>query len=99
MIVGLVLLPPFTQESLVLCHREAKEMTVTQRSKWKERWQKLRENNPVSDGEYHCVSASAQAEYSSCLKLAVCSMCTFSVHSVTRSKQRMFGASVEILFN
>ena len=32
-------------------HSEAKEVTVTQQSKWREQWEKLRENNPVSNSE------------------------------------------------
>ncbi len=31
-------------------YSEVKEVTLTRRSKWKEGWDKLRENNPVSNG-------------------------------------------------
>ena len=34
-------------------HRDAKELVTTKQSKWKQQWQRLRENNPISNGQYH----------------------------------------------
>jgi len=32
-------------------HRDAKELVTTKQSKWKQQWQRLRENNPISNGQ------------------------------------------------